>query len=549
MPGKNPPKAGSMVPSKILCWTFTLALINLHVCLGDPPSPAATSNLTTAEAEKTFEFLFDQTAKLQLRGLPENALHAARKCRDFAVLQFEPGGIQVALASQQLGSALLGVGRHADAFPILAESYSQLKALTGPDSSYSLSALNDLAVAVERSGEPEKAEGYYRNALAASLKVHGEQHTKTATIMHNLGTFLLANGRIIEADQLERAALRVRRQLLGKRHPLTIQSMNAVGLVGLSNQELTIAEPLIREAARLAQEELPADSPVVDQTLRSLAIIETAAGRIDQAIRHMQRAVSISEKNFGKSDKRVLEGKQILADMLASQGKIGEAKQIHAHIVADTKRAFGEDSDMFVAVLFEKVRFLERHNELKAAKDTLLQAIESTERNFGRQDHRTIRGIVALARIVSTDNPQRCVTLSREALAFYEANEPPNSIDTAATLNALGNCEKLLGNIAEAHRAFARSTEMLRRATGPTSLRTLAATLNLAQSHFDQNDLETADDTFTKGFDALTRSLTPDREQLAILYITFRSRLRRAQGRIAEAEEDEKFLAALRESE
>lgn len=167
--------------------------------------------------------------------------------------------------------------------------------------------------------------------------------------------------------------------------------------------------------------------------------------------------------------------------MKASSGSVDEASNIYADLVNQVRNHPGEDSEEFVGLMTAHARLLSQHGHGVAAEGIFRELLALNEKHFGRKDGRTARAMLDLAKTIVSHDPKQCISLSREALSFYETNEPPNSLDTAAALDTIGSCEYEVGNIDVARRAFERSIDILARATGRSSVRTLSVLLNLVQ--------------------------------------------------------------------
>lgn len=86
--------------------------------------------------------------------------------------------------------------------------------------------LNDLALLLKGSA---RAEGLLREALALQEKQLGIGHPEVGTTLNNLGSELLAKGRLVEAERVQRRSLGILEATLGPRHVRTGLSASNLG--------------------------------------------------------------------------------------------------------------------------------------------------------------------------------------------------------------------------------------------------------------------------------------------------------------------------------
>jgi len=194
------------------------------------------------------EFVLSETLHLECIALFQQAegphsLNAASVYTALADLRQRMGDLQSALqAASEADSILMSAGEDLegdDINGVRIQTWTQIGAIHrqraeyvqaeawhqraldlsirhfGEDSETASNARNELGVLFKYTGEFDKADDLYRNALTRLLAIHGEQHSSVAALYHNLGGLEHARRRFAEGEPLGRKAWDINRRLLG----------------------------------------------------------------------------------------------------------------------------------------------------------------------------------------------------------------------------------------------------------------------------------------------------------------------------------------------
>jgi len=121
-----------------------------------------------------------------------------------------------------LASALHAKDDRHTALPLLENALVQYRQKFGIDNIYTARVEAQLASVMAAMGKPE-AEQFFRHALKVQREVLGERG-ETATNIHELGQFLLDQGRFDEAEPVLQEALTMRRKVRGEDHGETAET-------------------------------------------------------------------------------------------------------------------------------------------------------------------------------------------------------------------------------------------------------------------------------------------------------------------------------------
>lgn len=119
---------------------------------------------------------------------------------------YGPVSLDAALVEANIGFLRLKARQYGSAAALFRRAIGEIEIASGPQNPALIRPLLDLAVCENMSGDPIQAEPVARRAVELSLKVFGEGHPVTATVMLEQATALRALRRKGEARNLEKRA-------------------------------------------------------------------------------------------------------------------------------------------------------------------------------------------------------------------------------------------------------------------------------------------------------------------------------------------------------
>ena len=200
-------------------------------------------------------------------------------------------------ARLQLVDLLVEKGQPAAARRTLDEALAGAAAATTPAAR--LRMLAALGPVQFSAGDVAGAESSLREALQLARSAHGEKHTQTARIQHDLAVILLQRGATDEAAQLLAAAEATRQQLLGENHPDLAQTRFNLAVARQRLGDVAAATALYQRALENQRRSLGSDHPDVANSLNSLALLAWSQGDADSAIARLQEALDVAQRSQG----------------------------------------------------------------------------------------------------------------------------------------------------------------------------------------------------------------------------------------------------------
>lgn len=377
------------------------------------------------------------------------------------------------------------------------------RAIDGPASARTISALDDLAGAALDRGDMEEAERLNLQALGAAEAHLDEADPARLLVLHNRASVLLTAGRLDEARPVLDAVLEGRRTALGHEHPDTLASIQSLAYwherrgqyerseelgvllveafgrargeehpdtLMVVNNLATLydnlgrsreAEPLLRRVAEVRARVLGPDHPHTLVSLSNLAYCLDVQDRDDEAEVIYREVLAARRTRFGPEHPQTLLSMNNLASLLDENGRGDEAEPILKEVMETRLRTLGTDHpDTIIAVNNLAVRFLRqgRHDE---AIDGFTRAREASIRTLGEDDPGTINATNNLAfTLLRAGRAHESEALFRAAVESGMRVLPSNHWFLGVLMGSHGAALAALDRREEAERTLLRGYEI-----------------------------------------------------------------------------------------
>jgi eukaryotic-like serine/threonine-protein kinase len=146
-----------------------------------------------------------------------------------------------------LGAALCGQGRLADAEAKYREALAIRQKFAGQENSAIAVLLNNLAVVLLSEGRPGEAQSMNRQALEIDQKCFGYENQIVAFDFGSLANALAAEKKFAEAEKMDRAALAIDRKISGDKNPDVPVRLKAVARDLAAQGKIGESEAVLKE--------------------------------------------------------------------------------------------------------------------------------------------------------------------------------------------------------------------------------------------------------------------------------------------------------------
>ncbi|HUU43175.1 MAG TPA: serine/threonine-protein kinase, partial [Planctomycetota bacterium] len=241
-----------------------------------------------------------------------------------------------------LGGTYVGLGRYLDAGDRFTEALALGRRALGPDSPYTLAAMEGLGHVLLKQMRHTEAEDVLAENLHLRQTALGEHHPDTLRSASTLAFVLIMQHRLAEALDLHRDTLDARRRVLGPDHPDTLDSMEGVALILFEQGRLLEAESLGRELLDLRRRCLGDEHPNTLDSMSDLARTLRDQGRYDESAALCEEVSTIRRRLLGEEHPTVLDDRVALAAVLAARGGFAAAERVLRDVLAAKSRLLGE---------------------------------------------------------------------------------------------------------------------------------------------------------------------------------------------------------------
>ncbi len=232
-------------------------------------------------------------------------------------------------------------GRTGEAITIEERVAADTERLLGPDDPDALISWGNLAESYRSAGRTGEAITIQERVAADTERLLGPGHPDTLTARNNLAESYRSAGRTGEAIIIQEQVAADRERLLGPDHPTTLTARGNLAAsyqaAGRTGEAITIFEQVAADTGRL----LGPGHPDTLRTRGNLAALYQAAGRTGEAITIFEQVAADTGRLLGPGHPATLIARNNLAESYRSAGRTGEAITIQEQVAADTGRLLG----------------------------------------------------------------------------------------------------------------------------------------------------------------------------------------------------------------
>lgn len=234
---------------------------------------------------------------------------------------------------ENLAAAILATGKRDEAIALFQEAAS------GRDTKVSARCFARLAQL-----DPEHADSYYRNAIAAEERASGPDDRRVAALLHEYALALRARNDEASAEPALRRALAIQEKAAKPDYHLTVGILNTLGNLLEGRRQFDEAERLERAALRLAEEKFGPESADLAMTCTNLADVLWNKKQLQAAGQLYRRAAAIDASLYGLERPETAADIANLGMLLNEAGQVAAADSLLRQALAIYEKTLGPDS-------------------------------------------------------------------------------------------------------------------------------------------------------------------------------------------------------------
>ena len=375
-------------------------------------------------------------------GRDTSVREALQAAADKVQASFEGQPLVGAAVRRTLGQTYSGLGRFADAEPLLRSALAVRSAELGPEHPEVAESLGDLSALQERLSRYDESVELARQMLRIRRQAR-DQGAPTVQALRRLGVALFFRGEYAEserllrealeiqrrappggeleranvlndlaqtvgtgmedaaaAEKLNREALEIRRAKQGPRHPETAQVLNNLAVTRLQQQDYQEAESLYRDALAAEEESLGRDHPETVSTLENLGGVLFKTERYDEALALLDRVLAARKNGLGENSLQVARTLHNVAVVQTSAGRFQEAEATFKAVIPRMRAVQGSDHPEVAQAIASWAKLKKEVKDYGAAERLFRESLDLRLAKLG-EDHLTVAtGRLKLAEVL-----------------------------------------------------------------------------------------------------------------------------------------------------
>jgi len=400
-----------------------------------------------------------------------------------------------------IGEVNLGLGRYAEAEPLLARSLALRREASGADSLEVADSLEHLAELRTEQSDLPGAVAYLKEALAVRRLHSGDGDLALARTLNRLGATLVAQGvhpkAAPEIEAIHREALAIARRAERPAGLAVVETLFGLADLRSAQASFVDAERLIREGLALERKALGERDPRYWRDRSKLEIVFFNAGKFKEAEAAARRDLQVQQRLLGKEHPDVASTRTLLAAALQLQGdRYAEVEALEREMLAMTRAQYGPNHWRVAETLCNLAASLAGQGKEEDKDEAIAlyqQALEIRRRTLGAAHWQVGQVLLLLAQIYRDDRQlPKALGLAREAHEIMVAAEGPDHPYVAHALAEIGRNYLARDRFAEAEPYLRRCLEIRRRKLASPHPDRAKAQIWLARSFIGQGRYDEA---------------------------------------------------------
>ncbi|HXU33110.1 MAG TPA: serine/threonine-protein kinase [Thermoanaerobaculia bacterium] len=365
-----------------------------------------------------------------------------------------------------IGEVNLGLGRYAEAEPLLVRSLALRRQAPGPDSLDVADSLEHLAELRNERSDRTGAEKLLREALAIRRLYPGDNDLAVARTLNRLGANLVDRGVSPEAapaiEAIHREALTIARRVERPEGLTVVETFFALAHLQQAKGSYAEAESLFREGLAVERKALGDRDPRLYRDQAELGGILLDAGKLKEAEVVLRPCLARQRTILSGAHPDLVTTLDSLAVVLDQQGRHVEAEPLHRELLPLVSAQYGPAHWRVAAAQVNLASNLEGQGKGQGEAIHLYeQALEIRRRTLGEKDWQVGQVLLLLAQLYRYDKKfPKALGLALEAHAILETGEGPDHPYVAHALREIGRIYLAQGRLADAEPYLRRCLEI-----------------------------------------------------------------------------------------
>jgi len=274
---------------------------------------------------------------------------------------------------------------------VLEPLFETRRRLYGPSHEDTLLAENNLASALTRHGERDRAAQLFEEVLEHQATKLGDDHPRTLATMNNLAGSYSALGRNDEAREMLERVLEIKRRVLEPEHPSIVTTLYTLGDVLIKLERFDEADEFLSDALEGARNAYGQNHLRTATVLNALGKLEHERGRSSIAVERAEESMAVFEAlgQGGHTNMLILRSNR--ARYLLGAGEAELALREVEDVLEEAIERLGADAGVVMDCERTRGRALAAVGRSDEAVADLVEAYERIVARAGSDDKQAIR--------------------------------------------------------------------------------------------------------------------------------------------------------------
>jgi CHAT domain-containing protein/Tfp pilus assembly protein PilF len=468
-----------------------------------PNNPNSSQQPTASSPLSQVLALLKQAYEKQAVGRTDEAISLAESALQIAEKNFGPEHVAVAMSLAALAQLNDQKGDYNRAEPFYRRALAIAeKPNSGLEPFFVATLLNGLGRVYDLRGDYLRAEPLYQRALDIQEKTLGPEDAQVATTLTNLGVMYQAKGNYGQAEQLLLRALAIREKATGTEEIFTIQSLKSLASLYETKGDYDKAGPLLQRVVAKLEKLLGPENPIIAAAVSDFALHYKNQGDYVKAEQLYQRAIAILEKARGPDDASLATPLDNLANLYQSKGDYERAEALYKRALAIRERTSRPEDPEIATTLSNLAVLYTEQKKYEQAEPLLQQALAIKEKALGPM-HPDVATLLSNLEVLYYDKGDydKAEGLSQRVLTIKEKAFGPEHPDVAIAVNNIAALKERRGDYKGAETLYLRALAIYEKKLGPKHPDTTSMVLNLALLSAAHGEMSQAISYLTRGTD------------------------------------------------
>ena len=318
------------------------------------------------------------------------------------------------------------------------------------------------------SGNLKDGESYLRQGLELRRTKLGRDTADYAESANDLALFCRDSRRFPEAQALAEEAVAVRSKVLGANDPLVAETLETLGSIYSAQGQYENSASTFEKAKTIYETRLDAKNPAPEYgtLLINLGGNYQRLGKYRKAESSFEAGLDVLRRTIGANHPIYATSLMGPAYLETDLGNYAAAEKYFAEAVPVIKMTLGERHPIYAQVLDHRAVLYQAMGNSAAAEADYRTALELRNKIYGPNHEIVAATLRNYGRLVYSRSPAEGEALLRKAAEIYSGSSDHPPFEYASTLLALGETQRLRGDLSAARETFERALDVAAQGLG-----------------------------------------------------------------------------------